>query len=384
MSKSSGTYVCPTPGPGRAPRCPRDSSCRGGPQREGRSRTPLTYAVKQSDSAIVAVRPANKGARASAESEEPRAGLAGNLRGLDIRRTPSRVTCGTRSPSRYGRVRFQPRPSYPGEEPYALARTYGSVRGVPGNRQIPTAKSENRSGRPRGSPSLAAASPAPSHSTSRRGAAGMTTRMAPPRAQAPGRSGPGAPLDGDDARRECRPSRHVGLEPRGERLLKTDRPRTPWSVPVLADSRAAGGERPEARNPGVRPLGQPPSAYLAGQCRGWDVLGRWWTMRADPEPSIYDDIDLLGFSSATGSARRPTRLSATAWGMRDGTRWPTQWFPRRLESRCWMRPGQASTDSIAGSVMQRPASHRGPAGVAPSRSGLAGGARSGAGIGDAA
>ena len=107
-AKSSGTYVCPTPGPGRAPRCPRDSSCRGGPQREGRSRTPLMYAVKQSDSAIVAVRPANKGARASAESEEPRAGLAGNLRGLDMGRTLSRVTCGTRSPSRYGRVRFSP------------------------------------------------------------------------------------------------------------------------------------------------------------------------------------------------------------------------------------------------------------------------------------
>ena len=45
---------------------------------------------------IVAVRPANKGREPLRESEEPRAGLAGNLRGLDMGRTPSRVTCGSK------------------------------------------------------------------------------------------------------------------------------------------------------------------------------------------------------------------------------------------------------------------------------------------------
>ena len=93
------------------------------------------YAVKQSDSAIVAVRLANKEARASAESEEPRAGLAGNLprtrHGPDTE--PGDPWHKKSEPIRQGA--FQPRPSYPGEEPYALARTYGSVRGAPGNRR---------------------------------------------------------------------------------------------------------------------------------------------------------------------------------------------------------------------------------------------------------
>ena len=72
------------------------------------------YAVKQSDSAIVAVRPANKGARASAESEEPRAGLAGNLRGLDMGRTPSRVTCGHKKSEPIRQGAFQPPTVIPG------------------------------------------------------------------------------------------------------------------------------------------------------------------------------------------------------------------------------------------------------------------------------
>ena len=93
------------------------------------------YAVKQSDSAIVAVRPANKGARASAESEEPRAGTRGESartrHGPDTE--PGDLWHKKSEPLRQGA--FQPRPSYPGEEPYALARTYGSVRGAPGNRR---------------------------------------------------------------------------------------------------------------------------------------------------------------------------------------------------------------------------------------------------------
>ena len=45
-------------------------------------------------------------------------------------RTPSRVTCGTRSPSRYGRVRFSP-----DRHTYALAVRI--VRGAPGIVIIP-------------------------------------------------------------------------------------------------------------------------------------------------------------------------------------------------------------------------------------------------------
>ena len=64
----------------------------GGPHREGEEPKPMMNGLEKSDPAIVAGKPANKGARALAEWVEPRAGTKGNTDQARTRRTQSRCS----------------------------------------------------------------------------------------------------------------------------------------------------------------------------------------------------------------------------------------------------------------------------------------------------
>jgi RNA-directed DNA polymerase len=64
----------------------------GGPHREGEEPKPMMNGLEKSDPAIVAGKPANKGAQAPAEWVEPRAGTEGNTDQARTRRTQSRCS----------------------------------------------------------------------------------------------------------------------------------------------------------------------------------------------------------------------------------------------------------------------------------------------------
>jgi RNA-directed DNA polymerase len=64
----------------------------GGPHREGEEPTPMMHGRGKSDSAIVAVKPANKAEQSAAEAVEPRAETKGNASQHDTQRTPSRAS----------------------------------------------------------------------------------------------------------------------------------------------------------------------------------------------------------------------------------------------------------------------------------------------------
>ena len=63
-----------------------------GPHREGEEPKPMMHGRGKSDSAIVAVKPANKAERSAAESVEPRAGTEGNADQQSTRRAQDRVS----------------------------------------------------------------------------------------------------------------------------------------------------------------------------------------------------------------------------------------------------------------------------------------------------
>jgi hypothetical protein len=63
-----------------------------GPHREDDESKPMMHGREKSDLAIVAMKPANKGGRPSAEPVEPRAGAEGNAGQADTHRTPSRAS----------------------------------------------------------------------------------------------------------------------------------------------------------------------------------------------------------------------------------------------------------------------------------------------------
>src|ERR1700730_16175255 len=66
--------------------------CRPGPHREGEEPEPMMHGRGKSDSAIVAVKPANKVERSAAEPVEPRAETKGNVGQQSTRRTQSRIS----------------------------------------------------------------------------------------------------------------------------------------------------------------------------------------------------------------------------------------------------------------------------------------------------
>src|SRR5262249_22402290 len=66
--------------------------CRPGPHREGEEPEPMMHGRGKSDSAIVAVKPANKVERSAAEPVEPRAGTKGNADQQSTRRAQSRIS----------------------------------------------------------------------------------------------------------------------------------------------------------------------------------------------------------------------------------------------------------------------------------------------------
>ena len=83
-----GTYVRPRKGPERASVRP---GRRSGAAEERRQSESMMNGLKQSDSAIVPLRAANKGASVPAESTEGGAGTKGNPRGQSTCRTRSRA-----------------------------------------------------------------------------------------------------------------------------------------------------------------------------------------------------------------------------------------------------------------------------------------------------
>jgi RNA-directed DNA polymerase len=79
----------------------------------------VMHGHEKSDPSIVAMKPANKGGRLSAELVEPRGGAEGNAIEHDMRRTPSResMTHGLDRVRQAVSVRFAVK--YPRWEPYA-------------------------------------------------------------------------------------------------------------------------------------------------------------------------------------------------------------------------------------------------------------------------
>ena len=87
--------------------------------------------LEKSDSGIVVTKPANKGPSGPAELVERRPGPEGNPEGQSTGRAQKRTTRVTGG--RPGTDRLMASRDHPREEPYALARPYGSARGDRGN-----------------------------------------------------------------------------------------------------------------------------------------------------------------------------------------------------------------------------------------------------------
>ena len=103
-----------------------------GPHREGEEPKPMMNGSEKSDSALVAMKPANQAGDPVAERVEQRAGTKGNMGQSRTRRTPSRSSV---SP---GLERVRQAANLPsltqGRSPVRELRSLGSVRGVSGNR----------------------------------------------------------------------------------------------------------------------------------------------------------------------------------------------------------------------------------------------------------
>src|ERR1700720_3408378 len=89
----------------------------------------MMHGHEKSDSAIVAVKPANKVERSAAEPVEPRAETKGNVGQQSTRRTQSRISVS----KALARIRQIVAVDTRGGSRMRESRTYGSVRGVRGN-----------------------------------------------------------------------------------------------------------------------------------------------------------------------------------------------------------------------------------------------------------
>src|SRR6202040_582151 len=89
----------------------------------------MMHGHEKSDSAIVAVKPANKVERSAAEPVEPRAETKGNVGQQSTRRTQSRISVS----KMLARIRQIVAVDARGGSRMRESRTYGSVRGARGN-----------------------------------------------------------------------------------------------------------------------------------------------------------------------------------------------------------------------------------------------------------
>src|SRR6202022_4711919 len=89
----------------------------------------MMHGHEKSDSAIVAVKPANKVERSAAEPVEPRAETKGNVGQQSTRRTQSRISVS----KALARIRQIVAVDTRGGSRMRESRTYGSVRGARGN-----------------------------------------------------------------------------------------------------------------------------------------------------------------------------------------------------------------------------------------------------------
>jgi len=107
----------------------------GGPHREGEEPKPMMHGRGKSDSAIVAVKPANKAEQSAAEPVEPRAETKRNAGQHNTHRTPSRasVTQGLERIRQTAKETSGSPSGTQGRSRMRESRTYGSVRGALGN-----------------------------------------------------------------------------------------------------------------------------------------------------------------------------------------------------------------------------------------------------------
>jgi hypothetical protein len=95
----------------------------------------MMHGHEKSDSAIVAVKPANKVERSAAEPVEPMAETKGNVGQQSTRWTQSRISVS----KALARIRQIVAVDTQGGSRMRESRTYGSVRGARGETRVPTA-----------------------------------------------------------------------------------------------------------------------------------------------------------------------------------------------------------------------------------------------------